>query len=298
MFSKSIKRVRSYTYPVVIKKRYANHSFNSIVYSNGTFTVLNPMGWIITAAHLLKDRFSFEKGTKAEEIEVYKNKIEPLVVNHPLEKEELELELEKDHVNKGLLVYYSEWWGNSESKLVDISVDWDLDIAIGRLEPFTINVKYFPTFISDQKLQYGTSLCTAGFPGTPFHTKMDAYFDSKKRTFHFSEGALPIPLHLTQGIYTGEIEKEGSNTKVILSTSGSVRGQSGGPIFDPKGNVWSINTAVRSFDLGYNADVLNSQKQFAHLNFGPMPGSIRDFLKDNKVKFASTDSILSQIHFV
>lgn len=76
MFSEALKKVEKYTLPVIYSQKLAN---GQIVSGCGAFIVLNPEGWILTAAHIVQN-ISLAEQHKPE-LEEFKRKTEAIANN-------------------------------------------------------------------------------------------------------------------------------------------------------------------------------------------------------------------------
>ena len=157
-------------------------------------------------------------------------------------------------------------------------------------------ISVYPVFKDPiSNINIGTSLCKLGFP---FH-EIKASFDDAKNAFELAPGSVPLPLFPIEGIYTRNViagrSKDGKYEIKFLETSTpGLRGQSGGPIFDSNGTVWSLQSRTSHFPLGFSPKVKKDGKeveenQFLNVGWGIHPELIVTFLRDNGVKFRLSD---------
>src|SRR5262249_9043402 len=127
------------------------------------------------------------------------------------------------------------------------------DLALARLAgPIDkLNVKTFPTFANPAKpIKQGTSLCRLGYP---FH-EVKALFDSASQQFSIPD--LPaLASFPNDGILTRNVIIVDQNTKrqvnFLETSTAGLRGQSGGPLFDVKGNIWGLQSRTSHLPLGF-----------------------------------------------
>lgn len=168
----------------------------------------------------------------------------------------------------------------------------EADLLVGRLEPFDRTVvRNYPVLKNPQTTPVGTSLCKLGFP---FH-EIKATFDESTNNFTIAQGVLPLPRFPIEGIYTRNASagksKDGKYDIRFLETSTpGLRGQSGGPIFDVKGQIWAIQSHTRHLPLGFSPKVLKDKKeveenQFLNVGLGVHVNVLVAFLNDNGIRF-------------
>jgi len=112
-------------------------------------------------------------------------------------------------------------------------------------------------------------------------------------------GTLPIPRFPINGIFTrtrsfGKTRNGLYGIKYIETSSPGLRGQSGGPIFDVHGTVWSIQSRTEHLPLGFSPTIEKGGKtvvehQFLNVGLGVHPSTIYDFLKHSGIEFSVSD---------
>jgi hypothetical protein len=301
MFSGALKIANQFTFPVVVsRKTVAGVCGTSI----GTYVVVNDDGWIVTAGHILKQWHKLTEGVaQTKKTIAERKKIEG---DASLSNKEKQKKLSTLVVGKNDHDECSAWWAHPGAQLKDFTyLDLEIpgfgdaiDIGIGRLDPFDPGwVKKYPTFKDPTKdFDPGRSLCKLGFP---FH-KIAPVWDVKSNQFLLPPGALPMPRFPIEGIFTrtAEVKIQGLPSPlpypvkyVEVSTPG-LKGQSGGPIIDVKGNVWAIQAKTSHLALGFDPAGPNGQKehQFLNVGLGVHPETIFGLFKDNGIKYdISTD---------
>jgi len=271
MFSNAYAIVSDYMHPVIFSTRTIDKTVNSGLCA---FIILNDEGWILTVAHASIPLFEHQKHIQErKELEQLIAKSKRKRANTPKE-------------NPKWIHDISYWWGKDSTNMVDVKIDSDADLMIGRLDPYDAKmVKSYPTIKNHTNNKFGTSLCKLGYP---FY-QISASFDDKKSIFVIPPNTFPIPRFPIEGIYTRDIifvKPDGTGVKFIETSSPGLKGQSGGPIFDVKGNVWSIQSRTYHHPLGFNPKIKNvEENQFLNTGVGPHPKTIIDFLNTNGIKF-------------
>jgi hypothetical protein len=182
----------------------------------GAAVVVNEDGWIVTAAHLLEPALAHERGE---------------------------------------LQNVSYWFGFDGWAVSTWDAVPTADLAAGRLTGFDPgHVGGYPVFQTGE-LGPGRSLCRLGFP---FHA-VGATFDETRGIFELEPGALPIPRFPNEGIMTRFLQAPDAGTPYpvgfVETSSPGLRGQSGGPLFDPDGHVWGIQSRTNHVPLGFDPQI-------------------------------------------
>jgi len=169
-------------------------------------------------------------------------------------------------------------------------------LAIGRLEPFNSDaITEYPILKNPSNLPHGTSLCKLGFP---FH-QINATYDETNGSFTLEPGSLPAPFFPIEGIFTRDIVKGKSSDgkyeiKFLETSSPGLMGQSGGPIFDSNGTVWSIQSHTEHLPLGFSPKIekegrIFEENQFLNVGRGIHPDILIKFLNDQGINFELSD---------
>ena len=286
MFAKALESVQQYTLPVVFSQR----SINGAVWSGcGTFVVVNPEGWILTAAHVL-DAVDVVK-THAIEMADYEAQKLAISKNPNLKSKAKDREIAR-LPKKNWATHSSVLWFFPQSVLTDTHSHKPSDVAIGKLEPFDPSwVNCYPTFKDPaEPMPIGTSLCRLGFP----FSQIVAKFDEKTGGFAIDPKVFPIPRFPNDGIHTRvqqDISADGKvSAKFIETSTPGLMGQSGGPIFDRNGHIWAIQSRTNFLALGFAPELnVNGQKVVEHqvmnLGVGPHVEEIISLFKQHKVSF-------------
>ena len=297
MFAKAIASVQEFTFPVILSQRHAS---GKIASGCGSFIVVNPDGWFLTAAHIVREieKCDVERA-EMEASEAQKNSI---LNNKNLSHKAREREVAAlKRKNKDWITNQAVQWGFPPCEISDVHVNDFADIAIGRLTPFeSAWVKAYPTFKNPaDPMLPGTSLCRLGFP---FH-QINATFNQKTELFELAAGVLPVPRFPNDGILTRIVQLVSQDGKyhanfVETSTPG-LRGQSGGPIFDRDGNIRALQSRTQSLPLGFSPEIddesgKTKEHQFMNIGWGTHVEEIIKLFREFGVAFTLSPPLPAQ----
>ena len=172
------------------------------------------------------------------------------------------------------------------------------DLAILRFNGFD-RVLYtgYARFLKDgASIRPGKTLCRLGFP-FPEYTNY-RYNEALDQLEWTQEGMAPSPRFPLDGMVTRFL---GTPTEVMgieLSTPG-LRGQSGGPLFDPDGVVYGMQFSTKHLHLGFDLIdkeiLVNNKSQkvtdysFLHLGQCIHVSVIKQFLQEHGVRYYEAD---------
>ena len=290
MFSTAYKLASEYTNPVITSLRFSDNSTESSI---GSFVVLNNEGWILTAGHLINSFAGFKK--HQEEIKDLAEQLKAIELDKTLlnqQKRKKISKLKKSFARQKRIINHSFWWGADGIIIDNITVNFDIDLAIGKIRNYNPEMlKNYPKIIHPNKVSIGTSLCKLGYPFYPIKTT----WDSNNNGFKLDPKVFPIPRFPLEGMYTRNVisgvSKDKKYEKKFIETSTpGLRGQSGGPIFDIEGNIWAIQSQTISLPLGFSPKLKKGKKettehQFINVGIGVHPEIITKFLDENKVNY-------------
>lgn len=271
MFSKAVPVASGFTRPMVLSSRTSQGDCRSTI---GAYVVLNAQGWILTAGHLL---------------EIVRRHQDSVLRHHGYRDNVVEFQrdttADKRFRKKGVRTFHrpatssisshSVWWGTDNVRLVEAKVLPAADLALGRLEPFDpASVPGYPV-IKDPARDYtpGRSLCKLGFPFQP----IVPIYDEDANTFTLPPGSVPLALFPLEGMFTRIVNTrapgsgEGEASPFIETSTPTLIGQMGGPVFDANARVWGIQSHTMHQPLGFHPPVPgNRQGQVEHqfLNTG------------------------------
>ena len=228
MFELAVSRASAFTHPVIASLRFASGDTRALA---GSMVILNREGWVATAAH------HFEPHYVAQQ--------------HALARKALPAGQKPD---PNSLVELGMWFGADRTNLKDVRFVNELDLAIGRLDPFTPDaIATYPTLRDPASLPLGTPLVTVGFANDELPVAHDPVHG-----FSFPPGLLPLGRYPLAGIHTRSV-MTGSATlglasgdvtvpvKFLETSAPMLRGQAGGAVLDATGALWGI--AVRCLPL-------------------------------------------------
>jgi S1-C subfamily serine protease len=227
----------------------------SVACGVGAAVVVNDEGWIVTAAHLLEPALAFERGE---------------------------------------LQNVSYWFGRDGWAVSTWEAVPAADLAAARLSGFDrSHVDGYPVFQTGD-LGPGRSLCRLGFP---FHA-VGATFDEARGIFALEPGALPIPRFPNEGIMTRFLQAPDAGVPYpvgfIETSSPGLRGQSGGPLFDPDGHVWGIQSRTNHVPLGFDPQIevggaVVTEHQFMNVGVATASETVLGLLGGLGVEVATSD---------
>jgi hypothetical protein len=171
----------------------------------------------------------------------------------------------------------------------------DYDLALIKFEGVgNLLVKNFPYFMEDESaVQQGAMLCRLGFPFPEFS---NFKFDAQSQTLVWTnEGNARSPRFPIEGMITRFLgDNKGQVYGIEMSTPG-LRGQSGGPLFDPDGRIIGMQSRTKHLHLGFDIEdkkvVAHGKTKkindyaFIHLGECIHVKVIKEFLSKNQVSF-------------
>ncbi len=280
MFADACQKVMKYTHPVAISTRQYDGTLRTDV---GTMIVVNPDGWVITAGHLFDSFVKFQSDMKKmEEI----NKINSGRVQSPGSPSS------EIKIDKTMLTNHSFWWGWDNVRINNVFVNRQVDVAIGKLEPFNKDwVKEYPVFVDPNHMRIGTSLCRAGYPFIDIKPE----FLEDKKAFRIPKIPADKFFYPTEGIYT-HMENKGPSMdksceiRYIETSSVGLKGQSGGPIFDREGRIYGMQIITEHRAMGFHPTAeLDGQKYienlFMNIGVGIHTSTIIELLNHRNVRY-------------
>ncbi|RYU96801.1 S1 family peptidase [Emticicia agri] len=292
MFAKAYQIASNYTQPVLISTLRFD---GTVECSVGTFVIVNPEGWIVTAAHIFDSMLTQQRD--AIEINQYNQEVSEIENNRFLSSQDKKKKLAKIKFNPKWIRTYSYWWGADLHGISNIHLLTENDIAVGKLTNYNPQFcPQYPVFKKPDNLALGTSLCKLGYP---FH-EVKATFNETNNAFQIAPNALPIPRFPIDGIFTREVLQPNSGNspfeiKFIETSTPGFRGQSGGPIFDTNSHIWAIQSRTAHLALGFSPKVVVDNKeitehQFINVGMGVHVETILKLFNVNKVQYNISES--------
>jgi len=286
LFAAAYTHVSKFTHPVIVSRRLVGGEIESGI---AAFVVLNSDGWIATAAHVLEPMRVHPD--HLQRIEAYERELAAIDAGPGNDAGKAKRKRALAH-DPAWIRNYSMWWGRDDVRAVDIATVEAADLTVARLEPFDEAAwgDTYPAFMTDSELLCGTSLCRLGFP---FH-QVATTFDESVGGFALAGGTLPVPRFPNEGIlsrfFMVDGDVGGTKIRFIETSSPGLRGQSGGPVFDVRGQIWGIQSHTRHYDLGFNAQTERDGQrvvvsQFLNVGLALAADSIGAILSELGVRF-------------
>ena len=290
MFSKAVPIATGFTRPMVISSRTTAGVCSATI---GTCVVVNREGWILTAGHLLEIVRQHQESARR-----YHGYRDNVVEFHR------DTAADKRFRKRGVRTFrqpaasavrnHSVWWGTDGARLVEARLLPAADLALGQLEPFDpASVARLPVFKNPSEgYEPGRSLCKLGFP---LH-RIKPEFDDQANTFTLPAGAVPLPMFPLDGMFTRVVNTrapgsgEGDPFPFIETSTPSLLGQMGGPVFDSGAVVWGIQSHTMHHPLGFRPPVPGGpsghvEHQFLNTGLAVHARVIRNFLEAEGIDY-------------
>ena len=255
MFTRAVPIASGFTRPVVLSSCTSNGDCRSTV---GACVVLNREGWILTAGHLLDIVRQHQESARRHR--GYRDNVVEFQRDTSADKRFRKRGVRTFHRPATASVrHHSAWWGADGVRLVEAKVLPAADLALGRLEPFdAASVPRYPV-LKDPDRDYapGRSLCKLGFPFQP----IVPVYDEEADTFTLPPGSVPLAPFPLEGMFTRIVATrtpgsgQGEASTFIETSSPTLIGQMGGPVFDAQARVWGIQSHTVHHPLGFHPPV-------------------------------------------
>ena len=290
MFSEAVPIAAGFTRPMVISSRTTEGACGSTI---GAYVVVNREGWILTAGHLLEIVRQHQES--ARRYQGYRGNVVEFHRDMAADKRFRKRGVRTFHRPAASSVRdHSVWWGTDDARLVEARLAPAADLALGRIEPFDpASVARFPVF-KDPSRSYtpGRSLCKLGFPLHP----IEPVFDEKTNTFTLPAGSVPLPMFPLEGMFTRVVDTrapgrgEGETSPFIETSTPSLIGQMGGPVFDSDAVVWGIQSHTTHHPLGFRPPAPDGppgqvEHQFLNTGLAVHASVIRGFLDAEGIEY-------------
>ena len=285
MFAKACERVHKFTRPLIISTRTVDGTVSS---SCGTFIIINPEGWILTAGHLFDSFVKYQQDMKKiKEVEEINARKASMAVPGAMTLPDT-IQLDPKWITN-----HSFWWGGDGLRITSVYVNREIDIALAKLDGFRPDmVQEYPIFRDPDTMRPGTSICRTGFPFANIATD----FDEGSKSFRIRNGVLPLPFFPNDGIHTRNVlkqnkSKEGNYDMLYVETSTpGLKGQSGGPIFDTNGHIYAMQVQTNHIPLGFHPISEYDGKsivenQFLNVGIGVHGKLLQQIMRDHHISF-------------
>ena len=285
MFAKACERVYKFTRPLIISTRTVDGTVSS---SCGTFIIINPEGWILTAGHLFDSFVKYQQDMKKiKEVEEINARKASMAVPGAMTLPDT-MQLDPKWITN-----HSFWWGGDGLRITSVYVNREIDVALAKLDGFRPDmVQEYPIFRDPDTMRPGTSICRTGFPFANIATD----FDEGSKSFRIRNGVLPLPFFPNDGIHTRNVlkqnkSKEGNYDMLYVETSTpGLKGQSGGPIFDTNGHIYAMQVQTNHIPLGFHPISEYDGKsivenQFLNVGIGVHGKLLQQIMRDHHISF-------------
>lgn len=268
MFKVAIKNSVNYLRPIITGEvKYHNNKVNNLI---STILILNENCDILTTAS------NANLILKAEEIgEIYPQILKELNNKSSRQKSKIEKKYGLDGNTIIAMHNIIIDAGKNSGKLNIIKHDY-LDLAIIKFEQANNqNIKTYPVF--DPKMpEIGTSICNIGF-AFPEYDAFD--FNEENYRIITTNKKMNFPLFPTSGIITRNISDENSKIHMFETSNTVLKGQAGGIVSDPNGNILGILVGSKVLNTGNNLEI--------PLGYAINSNTILEFLNQNNIKYYS-----------
>ena len=255
MFSHALPIASGFTRPVVLSSRTSQGACQATI---GAYVVVNDEGWILTAGHLLEIVRQHQESVRRHQ--GYRENVVEFQRDIVADKRFRKRGVRTFHRPAAASVrHHSVWWAVDNVRLIEAKVLPAADLALGRLDPFDpTSVPHYPV-IKDPTRSYtpGRSLCKLGFP---FQQIVPVY-DEKANTFTLPPGSVPLALFPLEGMFTRTVNTrapgsgEAGTSPFIETSTPTLIGQMGGPVFDAEAKVWGVQSHTVHHPLGFQPPI-------------------------------------------
>ena len=292
MFVNAIEEVGRFTRPIHTITR----NYNETVVSPGAATLffVNELGVAITCRHVM-EVLGYRQAIN-EKYEKFKGDKASIGKNNKFNQRLKALETTYQY-GEGALIQVKEWFAGVTSdptatyRWVSHPV-YDLSILFFENLKNPMYQSYARFVKNGSDLKQGKFLCRLGFPFPEFTNFQ--YNQTTDDIEWIAGGIAETPRFPIEGMLTRHLMHDGRIHGLELSTPG-LRGQSGGPLFDEKGLVCGMQSGTNHLHLGFDMknfefrangrNIRVNNQPFLHVGHCVHVDIIKDFLRDNNVKF-------------
>ena len=280
MFAEACRRASEFTRPVVISTR---HQSGDVRTECGTFTIINRDGWFVTAGHLYDSMVKYQGD---------QNKIAEINSLNENRADEPGAPSGKIKLDPEFITNHSMWWGWDGTRVEEVFVNRQVDIAVGKLAGFNPSwVSEYPVLKDPESLRPGTSVCRMGFP----FVGIKSSFDESKGMFRIPSIPSKEVVFPNDGMHTRTVNQgrtaDGKFECLYVETSTpGLKGQSGGPIFDRDGHLYAVQVQTRHIPLDLHPTAVYDgqtmvENQFMNVGLGVHIKTVRAVLDDRGVRY-------------
>lgn len=251
MFADAIETVSNFTRPIHSIRR--NYGSTTIQPSAATLFFVNDEGWALTCRHVAE--LLMASDTLAAKRKQFDAEVARSVGVRNREQLRRELEARYQYDAQAPYEIHNRFISCADDfKTINITWHPEIDLALLQFVGFRqLACNVFPTFPApNARLRQGQFLCRLGFPFPEF---TNFQYVSENDVIAWTDaGRIASPSFPLEGMVTRLVADETLRvTGFELSTPG-LRGQSGGPVFDPQGVVWGMQQATMHLDMDFDVD--------------------------------------------
>ncbi|MGR3809322.1 S1 family peptidase [Jiulongibacter sp. NS-SX5] len=291
MFVKAIEKAKKYTRPVHMISRYFGN--DKVIPGAATLFFINKEGYALTCKHVVQSLVNAEQVNKRNTL-----------IN--TEKHLSDLEIQRKYkIRPGDLLEQKNSFIDAIDRMdgYTVHVHPEFDLALIKFNGFkNLMVTELAVFKkSSNQIREGKFLCRLGYPFPEFNNfKLNKVKGEIEWT---TNGNSKSPVFPIEGMVTRFIgNKKGQVYGIEMSTPG-LKGQSGGPLFDPNGLICGLQSRTKHLHLGFEIENMEvqsggstktvSNSSFIHLGECIHVDIIKDFLRKHKVDFLESDEELA-----
>ena len=295
MFVEAIEKVDQFTRPIHFILRY--YTGSDIVPGTATLFFVNENGFAITCRHVAQQ--ILHAGSIYENYLKFKGDLRKFDKDPGAETQKYLLETKyKINGDNPIRILYNFINCVSAYKGLTIHLHPSQDLAIIQFRDFeTKQYQGYARFLKDsRRVKQGRYLCRLGYPFPEFTNYQ--YNKNTGDIEWLKTGRISTPSFPIDGIVTRHIGESSSVVGIEMSTPG-LRGQSGGPLFDPNGIIYGLQSSTRHLHLGFdqvNREVITEGHRkrvsnYPFLNVGQCVhvDVIKQFLREKNVAFYEED---------
>lgn len=290
MFADAIERITPFTRPLHTIVRLYGH--DQIVPGCATLFFVNETGCAVTCKHVA------ELITKADAIlqnyRSFQGARRAVLNERDAAQRITQLESKFKLQSETIIQIRNYFVGCDEKTELLIDMHPTQDLALLRFKNYKPSLyQSYATFLADtSRVKPGRSLCRLGYPFPEFtNFRYNRQTDDIEWT---NEGRVSSPRFPIDGIVTRLLNDKGAITGIEMSTPG-LKGQSGGPLFDPNGLIFGMQSATNHLHLGFDIEdrevLVNNRKRrvsnYPFLNVGQCVhvDVIKAFLREKGVTY-------------
>ncbi|MCE7067676.1 trypsin-like peptidase domain-containing protein [Dyadobacter sp. CY326] len=296
MFVEAIEKVDQFTRPIHFILRY--YTGSDIVPGTATLFFVNENGFAITCRHVAQQ--IYYASSIYENYLKFKSELRQFEKDPGAEMQRQFLESKyKINGDNPIRILYNFINCVTAYKGLAIHLHPSQDLAIIQFRDFeSKQYQGYARFLKDSRsVKQGRYLCRLGYPFPEF---TNYQFNKNTGDIEWLKtGRINTPSFPIDGIVTRHIGESSGVVGIEMSTPG-LRGQSGGPLFDPNGTIYGLQSSTRHLHLGFdqvNREVITEGHRkrvsnYPFLNVGQCVhvDVIKQFLREKNVTFYEAEA--------